>query len=62
VHSLFEMIVINVYSNTENTQNSLHDLQLWVQNLITTRPNSTVIICGDFNTDYSPIPFFKSTI
>jgi len=30
--------------------------------LITTRPKSAVIICGDFKTDFSPIPFFKSTI
>jgi hypothetical protein len=56
VHTYFELYVINVYiSNFNQKKKFLSDLNKIIINLISSKPEATVLVAGDFNTKDPPM-------
>ncbi|KAL4467970.1 hypothetical protein ABPG72_021751 [Tetrahymena utriculariae] len=57
-HQLFSMIALNIYIpfNNKFGKKLLNKLRNWIIHLQTEKPNTTILVCGDFNTSQNPIP------
>ena len=56
MHTNFELYVINVYLNNYNQKKKyLGDLNKIIIHLMSTKPQATVIVAGDFNSKVPPL-------
>ena len=60
MHQLFEVLLVNVYTNKRSFSKLSSRFDDWIRDILVRRPNTPLIICGDFNSKTNPVPYLHN--